>query len=87
MHAPAADRSVLDGLEDQGLHREAELNLGQQFTEVGEHNRGSAESPMTYAELRAKFDDNASGFLSPEARTRLADEIQCLETLLVQLAT
>ncbi len=40
------------------------LKDGRQFTEVEEYNRGSFENPMTYQELRAKFDDNASGFLS-----------------------
>lgn len=68
------------------------LKDGRQFTEVEEYNRGSAENPMTYQELRAKFDENAGGFLSADARRRLADEIQRLETLpdaelLVQLAT
>jgi 2-methylcitrate dehydratase PrpD len=68
------------------------LKDGMQFTEVEEYNRGSAENPMTYQELRAKFDDNASGFLSAEARARVADEIERLETLsdskvLLELAT
>ncbi len=68
------------------------LKDGRQFTEVEEYNRGSAENPMTYQELRAKFEDNASGFLSAEARGRLADQIQRLETLpdakiLLELAT
>jgi 2-methylcitrate dehydratase PrpD len=57
------------------------LKDGTQFIEEEEYNRGSAENPMTSAELRAKFDDNASGFLSVEARARLAEEIQRLETL------
>ena len=34
------------------------------FEAIEEHNRGSAENPMSDVELRAKFDDNASGFLS-----------------------
>jgi 2-methylcitrate dehydratase PrpD len=68
------------------------LKDARQFTEVEEYNRGSAENPMTYQELRAKFDDNASAFLSAAARTRVADEIQRLETLpdakiLVETAT
>ncbi len=68
------------------------LKDGRQFTEVEEYNRGSAENPMTYQELRAKFEDNASGFLSADARDRLASEIQRLETLtdaklLLELAT
>ncbi len=68
------------------------LKDGRQFTEVEEYNRGSAENPMTYQELRAKFDENAGAFLSTDARARVADEIDRLETLpdakvLVQLAT
>lgn len=48
------------------------LRDGRVVTEVQEHNRGSAENPMTLAELRAKFDDNAAGSLSREERDRLA---------------
>ncbi len=54
---------------------------GRSFETVEEYNRGSAENPMTYQELRAKFDDNASGFLSPAQRDRLASDMNRLETL------
>jgi len=57
------------------------LKDGREFEEVEEYNRGSAENPMTYQELRAKFDDNASGFLSGEQCNRLAGQIDQLETL------
>jgi len=57
------------------------LRDGRTFEEVEEYNRGSAENPMTYAELRAKFDDNASAFLSASQRDRLTDAIQTLENL------
>ncbi len=57
------------------------LKDGSAFEEVEEYNRGSAENPMTYRELRAKFDDNASGFLSAQQRDSLAGEIDSLETL------
>jgi 2-methylcitrate dehydratase PrpD len=57
------------------------LKDGRVFEEVEEHTRGSAENPMTYEELRAKFDENASGFLSQEQRDRLAEKIGVLETL------
>ena len=68
------------------------LKDGRQFEELEEYNRGSAENPMTYAELQAKFDENASGFLSSAERTHLAEQIQRLEFLpdpriLVELAT
>lgn len=54
---------------------------GAVFHEVEEHNRGSAENPMSYAELRAKFDQNAAGFLAPARRDELARAIQRLEDL------
>jgi 2-methylcitrate dehydratase PrpD len=57
------------------------LKDGRVFNEVEEHNRGSAENPMSYAELRAKFDENAGGFLSKAQRDRLADSIGVLEEL------
>jgi len=57
------------------------LRDGRSLVEVEEYNRGSAENPMSRAELRAKFDENASGFLSPARRDRLASEIDKLEQL------
>jgi len=54
---------------------------GRTVEEVEEYNRGSAENPMTYEELRAKFDDNASGFLSAQQRDRLVSQIDRLDTL------
>jgi 2-methylcitrate dehydratase PrpD len=57
------------------------LRDGRVLTEVEEYNRGSAENPMTPDELRAKFDDNARGFLSGDARDRIADAVHRTETL------
>ena len=57
------------------------LNDGRSLEEVEEYNRGSAENPMTYEEIRAKFDENASGLLSGDSRARLAEEIQRLDLL------
>jgi len=57
------------------------LNDGRVLTEVEEYNRGSAENPMSETELRAKFDDNASRFLSAFERDRLAQEIGRTENL------
>jgi len=54
---------------------------GRVLTEVEEYNRGSAENPMSEDELRAKFDDNAGGFLSAAQRDRLAQEISRTENL------
>lgn len=56
------------------------LKDGRSFLEVEEHNRGSAHNPMSDTELRAKFDENASGLLSPLQRARLVDEIMRLES-------
>ena len=68
------------------------LKDGRAFEHVEEYNRGSAENPMSAAELRAKFDENASGFLLPEQRTLLAGQIARVDRLddasaLVALAT
>ena len=57
------------------------LKDGRVLTEVEEYNRGSAENPMTPSELRAKFDDNASGTLGAAGRDRLATEIGRTENL------
>jgi len=54
---------------------------GREIVEVEEHNRGSAENPMSEAELHAKFEDNASGFLDRDARGRLAETIERTENL------
>jgi 2-methylcitrate dehydratase PrpD len=57
------------------------LKDGRAFEEIEEYNRGSAENPMTYEELRAKFDDNSSTFLSAAQRDRVAEAIQKLDQL------
>jgi 2-methylcitrate dehydratase PrpD len=57
------------------------LKDGRTVEEVEENTRGSAENPMTYEELRAKFDANASEFLDAEARDRVADQIMRLDHL------
>ena len=57
------------------------LKDGRVFIETEEYNRGSAENPMSEAELRAKFDDNAGGALPASARDRLASEIERTENL------
>jgi 2-methylcitrate dehydratase PrpD len=54
---------------------------GRSFTEVEEYNRGSAENPMTAAELRAKFDDNAGAVLDAAACRRLAEAVASVESL------
>lgn len=55
------------------------LHDGRVIDEVQEHNLGSPENPMTTAQLRAKFDENAAGILSAPERSRLADEIDRLD--------
>jgi 2-methylcitrate dehydratase PrpD len=57
------------------------LEDGRVLEEIEEYNRGSAENPMSEAELRAKFDDNAGGFLPAAQRDRLAQEIARTENL------
>lgn len=58
------------------------LQDGRIFEETEEYNRGSAENPMSYVEIRTKFDENASAFLSPARRQQLADEIGRIEKLM-----
>ena len=55
------------------------LHDGRVISETQEHNLGSPENPMNAEQLRAKFDENAGGILSPSERTRLAEEIDQLE--------
>ena len=57
------------------------LKDGRSFADVEEYNRGSAENPMTYEEIRQKFDENASSFLPPAVRERLAHQIREVERL------
>ncbi len=57
------------------------MNDGRVVEEIEEYNRGSAENPMTYAELRAKFDENAAAFLTAQQRERVAATVAQLETL------
>ncbi|HVZ21786.1 MAG TPA: MmgE/PrpD family protein, partial [Vicinamibacterales bacterium] len=57
------------------------LKDGRTLTEIEEYNRGSAENPMTDADLRAKFDENSERFLDAAARERVATAIDRLETL------
>jgi 2-methylcitrate dehydratase PrpD len=57
------------------------LKDGRSFLEVEEFNRGSADNPMTEAALRAKFEENASGFLSEAGRAVLVEAIGQLERL------
>jgi 2-methylcitrate dehydratase PrpD len=57
------------------------LKDGRRFEEIEEYNRGSVENPMSFAELRAKFDENAAGFLKGPQRDVLASQILSLEKL------
>jgi 2-methylcitrate dehydratase PrpD len=57
------------------------LKDGRTLREVEDYNRGSADNPMSDAELRAKFDENADGTLDAAARDRVAGAVDRLETL------
>ena len=57
------------------------LKNGRTLTEVEEYNRGSVENPMSDADIRTKFDENAEGFLDPAGRDRVAGLAMRLETL------
>lgn len=57
------------------------LHDGRTIVETQEYNRGSMENPMSFDELRAKFDDNAAGFLSADQRERVVSAAASLEDL------
>lgn len=54
------------------------LRDGRRFSEVEDYNRGSPQNPMSAADLRAKFDDNASGILDSAGRDRIVQSIESL---------
>jgi 2-methylcitrate dehydratase PrpD len=56
------------------------LNDGRKLYELEEYNRGSSENPMTYEEIRAKFDENASGYLDSSRRAQVAEAVARLES-------
>ncbi len=57
------------------------LKDGRTFHELEEFNLGSAENPMSYDQIRAKFDENSSGFLSASRREKTASLIRALDLL------
>ena len=57
------------------------LKDGRTITEVEEYNRGSAENPMSDADIQTKFHENAEGFLDADARGRVIETVGRLETL------
>jgi 2-methylcitrate dehydratase PrpD len=57
------------------------LTDGRVLEEVEEYNRGSAENPLSPAELHAKFEENAAGMLGTGQRAHLIAQIERLEEL------
>ncbi len=67
------------------------LKSGVCYEAVEEHNRGSAENPMSRKEILAKFEENAATMLSPPRIRQLIDAVSALEaspdaSALVQLS-
>ena len=67
------------------------LHNGAVYEAIEEHNRGSAENPMSTADLISKFEENVATVLTPAQTERLAAAIFGLESAgaasaLVQLA-
>ena len=56
------------------------MDSGATYEAVEEHNRGSAENPMSTEDLLAKFEENAAPVLSPARTHRLAEAIFELES-------
>jgi 2-methylcitrate dehydratase PrpD len=57
------------------------LKDGRTIAEVEEYNRGSAENPMSDADLQTKFHENAEGFLDHDTRQRVIELVGRLEDL------
>ncbi len=57
------------------------MNDGTVYEAVEEHNRGSAENPMTREELLGKLEENAQGVLARERIARLVGAVDGLESL------
>ena len=55
------------------------LHNGAVYEAVEEHNRGSAENPMSTADLVAKFEENVAGVLAPAQAKQLVAAIFGLE--------
>ena len=55
------------------------LHDGAAYEVIEEHNRGSAENPMSTTDLVAKFEENAAAVLAPAQTARLAATIFSLE--------
>jgi len=55
------------------------LRGGAVYEAIEEHNRGSAENPMSTADLLSKFEENAATVLEPAQIHRLADAVLSLE--------
>ncbi len=73
--------STLPGPEQfKGIVR-IELTDGTILEEIEENNRGSAENPMTEAEIVAKFRENTDGVLKTETIERVIEETLQLERL------
>jgi 2-methylcitrate dehydratase PrpD len=51
------------------------LANGQTYETIEEHNRGSAENPMSTADLVAKFEENVAGILAPARAKQLVAAI------------
>jgi 2-methylcitrate dehydratase PrpD len=54
---------------------------GRRWTEIEEHNHGSAQNPMTDADIEAKFRENVEGVLSEAQATRVVEAVMGIETM------
>ncbi len=57
------------------------LNDGRELEHVEEHNRGSAQNPLSPSDIIAKYELNVSDVLNRDEAARLADLVLSLETL------
>ncbi len=76
----AVDESLPGPEQFKGIVR-IELADGTVLEEVEEHNRGSAENPMTEAEITGKFRENAEGVISENAIEQVLEAALSLDRM------
>lgn len=74
------DESLPGPEQFKGIVR-VELNDGTIIEEIEEHNRGSAENPMTEAEIIGKFRENTEGVIAKDAAERVVEACLTLERM------
>jgi len=77
VHDPKLDRA--GAAKRHAVHVDALLNDGNRLSTYVEQRRGSAEHPLSKAEIEQKFRRLAANFLSDSNTTKVMSIVQCIE--------